>query len=79
MPIVEITMLEGRLDKIETRKELLKAVTDAVSTTLKVDPASIHVILHEVAWSKWSVGGRPRTEITAHTTITERQTPMIDK
>jgi 4-oxalocrotonate tautomerase len=79
MPIVEVTMLEGRLDKIETRKELLKAITDAVSTTLKVEPESIHVILHEVAWSKWSLGGRLRSEITAHTTITDRQTPVIDK
>jgi 4-oxalocrotonate tautomerase len=55
MPIVEISLLAGRSK--ETKVALIKAVTDAVASTVGAPLESIRVILREVPPEHWGVGG----------------------
>ncbi|MCU0235670.1 MAG: 2-hydroxymuconate tautomerase family protein [Acidobacteria bacterium] len=60
MPIVRITMLSGRDN--DTKRLLLRNVTAAVTTTLKVAPDSVRVILDEVPEEHYGVAGLPIRE-----------------
>jgi 4-oxalocrotonate tautomerase len=60
MPVIEITFFEGR--PIEKKRELVKAVTDAMSRTMDLPPEGIHVILKEVKKDQWAVGGVLRSD-----------------
>ncbi len=60
MPIVTISILEGR--DAERKRTLLREVTDAVVRTLDVPPATVRVLLHEVAPAHWAVGGISKAE-----------------
>ena len=55
MPIVRIEMLQGRSPKV--KNELIARVTDAVVTTLGVDPQQVRVLLYELPPEHWAVGG----------------------
>ena len=66
MPVVEITLFEGRT--IEKKRELVKAVTDAVSKTLNLDPQAIHILLREMKKDQWAVGGSLRSDGSIPTT-----------
>jgi 4-oxalocrotonate tautomerase len=55
MPIVRIEMLEGR--SAELKAELILRVTDALVTTLAVQPAQVRVLLYELPAAHWAVGG----------------------
>lgn len=57
MPLVMIHLLPGRTGR--AKRTLLKSVTDAVSSSLGVAPASVRVILNEVPVGHWAVGGVP--------------------
>ncbi len=57
MPIVNVQLLAGR--DAETKKELLAAVTAAVTATLKVPPEKVRVILQEIPPENWAVAGIP--------------------
>lgn len=60
MPIVDISLLEGR--SAEQKRSLMREVTEAVVRTLGVPPQAVRVILREVSAEHWSVGGVPKSE-----------------
>ncbi len=55
MPIVQISLLEGR--DAQVKRALLREVTEAVVRTTGVPPASVRVVLQEVPAAHWAVGG----------------------
>lgn len=58
MPIVRIELLQGRTPAM--KDELITRVTEAVVTTLGVDPVQVRVILFEVPPEHWAVGGQTK-------------------
>lgn len=58
MPIVNITLIEGRTP--EQKLALIKEVTDTVERVLEAPRQSIRVLLHEVPAANWGVGGVPK-------------------
>ncbi len=58
MPIVRIELLQGRTPKV--KNELIARVTDAVVTTLGVDPDQVRVLLYELPPEHWAVGGQTK-------------------
>jgi 4-oxalocrotonate tautomerase len=58
MPIVRIEMLQGRTPAM--KDELIVRVTDAVVTTLGVDPEQVRVLLYELPPEHWAVGGQAK-------------------
>ena len=58
MPIIRIELIEGRAP--ELKEELIRRVTDAVVTTLAVQPAQVRVLLYELPPKHWAVGGRSK-------------------
>jgi 4-oxalocrotonate tautomerase len=64
MPIIRIELIEGRPP--ELKEELIRRVTDAVVTTLAVQPAQVRVLLYELPPEHWAVGGRSKAAQTAN-------------
>ena len=58
MPFVEVTLIEGRSK--EAKNALMKALTDAVESTIGAPRESIRVVLREVPAEHWAVGGVPK-------------------
>lgn len=58
MPIVEITLVQGR--PVDARLNLMKEITDAVERTLGAPRQTIRVIIHEVPPFHFAVGGEPK-------------------
>ncbi|MFT7485552.1 MAG: 4-oxalocrotonate tautomerase [Candidatus Paceibacteria bacterium] len=61
MPIIDITLLEGR--DLATKKRLMVEVTDLVESTLDVPRASIRVLVRELPKSHYCVGGVAKDEL----------------
>jgi len=55
MPAVIIEMWEGRT--IEQKRNLVKAITQAMVNYAKVKPTHLHVIIHEVSKENWGREG----------------------
>jgi len=60
MPIVDISLLEGRDAKKKAR--LIREVTDAVERALGVPRESVRVLLREVPAEHWGVGGETKAK-----------------
>ncbi|NDW43886.1 4-oxalocrotonate tautomerase [Ruegeria sp. PrR005] len=58
MPLVEVTIIEGRPP--ERKRALIREVTDAVEHALEAPRASIRVVIREVPAAHWGVGGEPK-------------------
>lgn len=58
MPIVEITLLEGRSP--EAKCKLMEKVTQAVVESVDVKPEAVRVILREIPPQHFAVGGVPK-------------------
>jgi len=58
MPIVEITLVEGRSQ--EQKRALMKEVTDAVVSSVGAPIQSVRVILRETPPEHFAVGGVPK-------------------
>lgn len=58
MPFVEVTLIEGRSK--DKKVALMKALTDAVESTIGAPRESIRVVLREVPAEHWAVGGVPK-------------------
>ncbi|WGS54858.1 tautomerase family protein [Paraburkholderia sp. D15] len=63
MPIVHITLLEGRDDA--TVKACVKAVARAVHETLNAPLGSIRVVATETRATHWAIGDQTRDELVA--------------
>jgi len=46
MPYVTIALREGRT--VEQKREMVKAVTEAIVCTVGVKPESVHIVLHDL-------------------------------
>jgi 4-oxalocrotonate tautomerase len=60
MPIVDITLLEGRTD--EKKKAMMAAVTDAIEQSLDAPRDSIRIMLREVPARHFAVAGKTKDE-----------------
>ena len=55
MPIIDVTLFHGR--DLETRRALVRALTDATREALGVPPDSVTVVLREVSREDLARGG----------------------
>ncbi len=56
MPIVTIKLAKGRT--IEQKRDLAKAVTDAVVSSIDVKPEWVTVLIEELDRENWASGGQ---------------------
>jgi 4-oxalocrotonate tautomerase len=55
MPTIRVEMFEGRT--AEQKKNLVKALTDAVVETLGGKPEAVDILLFDIKRSDWATGG----------------------
>ena len=55
MPTIRVEMMEGRTP--EQKKNLVKALTQAVVDTLGSKPEQVDVLLYDIRRSDWATGG----------------------
>ncbi len=55
MPIVEVTLIEGR--SFEKKKKMVEEVTNAIVTSLDAPRAAVRVIIREVPAWHFAAGG----------------------
>ncbi|MBL4640073.1 MAG: 4-oxalocrotonate tautomerase [Kordiimonadaceae bacterium] len=60
MPIVQISLIEGRDDAVKAR--VIKEVTDAIEHAADVPRSAIRVLINEIPASHWGVAGIPKSE-----------------
>lgn len=58
MPIVEITLFEGRSP--QQKLALMEKVTQAVVDSIDIKPEAVRVILREIPPENFAVGGVPK-------------------
>lgn len=58
MPIVEVTLIEGRSK--EQKRTLVKEVTDAVVSSIGAPIEAVRVIVREIPPENFAVGGIPK-------------------
>lgn len=56
MPFIEIKMLEGRSD--DQKRELVKAITDAMVDICQAPPESTMIVIEEFPRDHWAKGGK---------------------
>ena len=61
MPVVMVYMLPGRSD--EQKRQLVKAMTDAMVNIAKAPAQNTAVLIHEVPENDWSLGGTLVTDM----------------
>ena len=55
MPTLRVELMEGRTP--EQKKNLVRALTQAVVETLGSKPDSVDVVLYDIKPSEWATGG----------------------
>jgi 4-oxalocrotonate tautomerase len=55
MPFVNVRMLEGR--SLDQKRDLAKAITDAMETICNAKPEGTMVVIEEVPRENWARGG----------------------
>ncbi len=55
MPTLRVEMMEGRTP--EQKRELVKALTEAVVKTLGTKAEAVDVLLYDIKRSDWATGG----------------------
>ncbi len=55
MPVVTVQMWEGR--RLEQKRNLVKAITDAMVKHADAKPDGLHVIIQEYALDNWARAG----------------------
>lgn len=55
MPTLRVELMEGRTP--EQKKELVRALTQAVVDTLGSKPESVDVLLYDIRRGDWATGG----------------------
>jgi 4-oxalocrotonate tautomerase len=61
MPVIQITMREGRPP--EKKEELIKNVTETVSSTLGIRKEGVHIVLLEIPKDNFGHGGIPLSKM----------------
>jgi 4-oxalocrotonate tautomerase len=57
MPLIQVTMVEGRTT--EQKHALIAALTDAMASTTATPRDRVRVAIYEVSAEDWGVGGVP--------------------
>ncbi len=57
MPIINVNMMEGRTQ--EQKEALIKAVAEAVMTSIGAPEANIRVLIQEYPKKHWGIGSLP--------------------
>ncbi|MFA5123496.1 2-hydroxymuconate tautomerase [Zavarzinia sp.] len=60
MPIIDVTLIEGRDNK--QKRALIEALTDAAEKSIGVPRQAIRVIIREVPGAHFGVAGVPKSE-----------------
>ncbi|MFA5122581.1 2-hydroxymuconate tautomerase [Zavarzinia sp.] len=60
MPIVEVTLIEGR--SFEAKKRMVEEVTSAITSSLGAPREAVRVIIREVPPWHFATGGVPKGE-----------------
>lgn len=55
MPIIHIHLLDGRT--VDQKRNLVKAVTDAVVSTIDTKPEAVKIVLHDMATHDYATAG----------------------
>ena len=55
MPTIRVELMEGRTP--EQKKQLVKALTEAVVTTLGGNPEAVDILLYDIKRHDWATGG----------------------
>jgi 4-oxalocrotonate tautomerase len=56
MPFIRITLDDGR--STDKKREVAKAVTDAIVSTLGGQPEWVTIVFEDVSREDWSIGGK---------------------
>ena len=64
MPIIDITLFEGREPTL--KRELMKEVTELVAGKLELPPEAVTIVLREIPRAHLSEGGVPFSERGPH-------------
>ncbi|MGH1355792.1 MAG: 2-hydroxymuconate tautomerase [Thalassovita sp.] len=58
MPLIDVTMIEGRSNAV--KEQLIARLTEAAAETTGAPIETIRVVLREVPGHHWGVGGKPK-------------------
>ena len=61
MPWVQIKLFQGRND--QQKKELVKALTDAVCKSLGVEAKAVQIVIEDVPKASWGMGGQMASDL----------------
>lgn len=57
MPLIQVTMVEGR--SVEKKHALIAELTDTAARVLEVPVDRVRVVIQEVTGDDWGIGGKP--------------------
>ena len=57
MPLIQVTMVEGRTE--EQKHALIRNLSQSMAETLEVPLERIRVALYEISADEWGIGGQP--------------------
>ena len=57
MPLIQVTMVEGR--STEQKHDLIRNLSHSMSETLGVPLERIRVAIYEISADEWGIGGEP--------------------
>lgn len=61
MPVVQISMMEGRTD--EQKTALIRQVTDAVMSSIDSPEENVRVLINEIPKKNFGIGGTPADQL----------------
>lgn len=60
MPIVRVSMWEGRT--LDEKRRLARGLTDAITTAIGCDPATVRILIDEYPPEHWAIGGELQSD-----------------
>ena len=57
MPLIQVTMVEGRT--VEQKHALIRNLSESMAETLEVPLERIRVAIYEISADEWGIGGQP--------------------
>ena len=57
MPLIQVTMVEGR--STEQKHALIRSLSQSMADTLQVPLERIRVAIYEISADEWGIGGEP--------------------
>jgi len=63
MPTIEVSMFEGRT--VDQKRQMAKAVTSAICTSLSVPEEAVTIIIREMAKTNYAKAGKLKCDETA--------------